>query len=429
MSKKMFEIINAIKIKDQDFKTVLLLIFAFCKPISDMLWDSTIVDVIMSLFAIVLFVVVFRPVKIKGYEILMILMGILFAVATIRDFSFLKNSIKFASPLLLYSIGKMSKVDGIDKLGRTLKYSYEVAVLVNLISFVSGKGFGYWGAAYVFSGVYYFKTDLAVNMVLAVIFIGLFVRHWWEYAFILSGCIMIFFSNTRMAEIILVFCALIKVYRIIYKNIKAKVYVLITLAVISGVIGMVLLKGIAQTAAGKCFNYIATKEFIGDASAMEKSLNEWEGISMENVSDESLQEYVDYKYINMYNIPVDRYYAINWTTQGRLRKWLYALDVWCEEGPLSIMIGTKNHAIGDPHSIYFAMLTYTGVVGFILFIIVSALVLKDLYKVSNDNYFYLMVIILAVIYGMGISHDTLLNTQFTWIPALLLGLILNREKN
>ena len=84
-------------------------------------------------------------------------------------FSYFSLYCKLVSPFFLYFWGRLFCSISFYACCSFLKYGYIVVFIINIIFFY--KGFQIWGDANTFSGLFYYKTDMALSIVALLTFI------------------------------------------------------------------------------------------------------------------------------------------------------------------------------------------------------------------------------------------------------------------
>ena len=140
------------------------------KILADMFWQFPVLDMLLLGFALVI-LGLHLPQSRVSYGLPDAASVLLLTLLT---FSFSKSVdgavvfFKMASAIILYFLGRESSESFNEAVKGALIASIVVLVL-NAATFVSGAGFQTWGDANTFSGLYYFKTDLASAMSLVLI--------------------------------------------------------------------------------------------------------------------------------------------------------------------------------------------------------------------------------------------------------------------
>lgn len=215
-------------------------IFLICKQLTDMIYELKVLDYIMVVFAILLIIYAFVKKKIYSNlrdfiiwpDLIVVVIAILYTLAFLRSPENAFNQyVKTATAFLIYFLGR-SWGDDILKNSKSLVVASYLVIYVNalyriyefVMSFFTTEllprqNFDFYDAG----ALYYYKTDLAVGVIVAMIFIyGMAKESIFKYItiFPVTG-ILVFSCSARMGQLILV---LIYVFFIIdnYRTRKEK---------------------------------------------------------------------------------------------------------------------------------------------------------------------------------------------------------------
>lgn len=196
-----------------------LSLFIGCKQIIDMIYQVPWFDYGILLWAIVFSA--YRFCKNKEYQsffsklnsvdYMVIALGILYFISYIRDISYFKTFVQIESCFLLYFMGRMCKTEEIEKHGRILAGFGYFIIYANFL-----YRFYLFGCRLIINpgqegllntgSLYYYKTDLALGILYAMLFIYLFSKiDWLKWFTIFVTCgYMILYSKARTEQPLLV---------------------------------------------------------------------------------------------------------------------------------------------------------------------------------------------------------------------------------
>ena len=134
----------------------------FLKPMVDMMYKLQILDYLLVFICLICLLKKCKMILNRMDIAILILMG-LFAFSFLRNTNGLSQFFKIESGFLLYFIGR-NYYCHVNKYIHIIRIGFIPVMLVTMITFVTGSGFQMWGNINTFSGLYFFKTDLAVAM-------------------------------------------------------------------------------------------------------------------------------------------------------------------------------------------------------------------------------------------------------------------------
>ncbi|GAB1766400.1 O-antigen ligase family protein [Priestia megaterium] len=383
------------------------------KPVIDMLWKYKIFDIFLLLLLLVYIVPRFFYIKISVTSVLLItFMLFLFRSYIVKiDMQTTLVFLKILSAILMFFAAQFNR-----DIEKTLKYislSYIVPIICYIIFAVTHKGFIYWGAVKTFVGPYYYKTDLAIAVIISIIFIRRYLFFskikyvmWFTriYIFLLAP-IFILLANSRMMTIIYgIFFVVLIVESYQYKvmkvnsiqgrlETKVKRNALVVLSLIIVTLG-----------------YTVYDTQFKSENALAISINEGQIFSLEN-------------------------------TQGRSGIWETTIGNFLDGNPFSLLLGyyinkefeLNTYSGQDAHNTYLKLLVTTGFIGGSLYIFFNGFILrriKFLYKKigsSSMNYFTLNTILMITLFFIisGFTQSNIIYTQSSWYAFYFMGLLYN----
>lgn len=294
-------------------------------------------------------------------------------------------AIKMASAYLMYYLGRLCWTS-FDHAISCIWRSMCIVVLTNALLFVSGSGFQLWGHSSTFSGMYYFKTDLASAMCLAMV-LCLF----WKQGniklralvMIASFCLLLL-SNSRMYLIILV--VLIALYCAKVANRKIGLMTLLVIA-FALIVSLLMLRVLGDSALFRHMGFLSLEfDSLGDL------------FNGEN-------------------------------TQGRNVLFSEQIRMVAEGSALNLLFGNGfsgggvlvNGVVYGQHSLYIGTLYNIGIAGVIcsMAVLFAAILISGRHNNISRSYFLLAL--LAMYLLAGLSSDVAQYTANTWVPYFVIG--------
>lgn len=365
-------------------------VLAFLKPLADMLWAYQIVDLALLALAVLALLLGLRNSRIKlcAADFVACLLVSLITISFAQDTEGVVLFAKMSSAFLLYFIGRLCFED-VGSVIASLKASLAIALSVNVLLMVVGVGFQTWGNAHTFTGAYFFKTDLASAMCLALL-----VALYWikdarlKWAMAAAAIMLIVASNTRAYYIIMFLVVLM--------------YIMFEKAVVLNSRLFVVLIG-GTVLALLVINWLFTTPFFSGLGFI--------GFRFESFAD-------------LFNEA---------NTQGRNVIWAYLLEQIESSDPISKLIGISltgdqvyvNGSEYGSHSLYIGMLFNTGIIGFLLLVVFFFSMLRYSLRYANNSRrfsFFVLSVQLMFLYS-GVSVHVLQYTADSWIPMLLTGML------
>jgi hypothetical protein len=313
--------------------------------------------------------------------------------------------LKVISAILLFFMAQFAA--RVSQTINLIALSYIVPALYVIFLAAIGQGYQYWGAVHTFVGPYYYKTDLAIMVILSIIFFRRF---------------LFFGSSVFIKRIAAVYILLIAPKLILMANSRMT---LIVYAVI--LIGLVV----------EFFRYHDVK-----FSSFKRNLIIFYSLIV------FFGGYLFYvnRYISEDALVIDMnseqiFSASN--TQGRSEIWGSITDRFFEGKLLNILFGysmMKDHEFdvvlhADSHNAWLKVMISCGLAGLFLYMLMLGLVVHKLrlllrqYRDRRNDYFVLMTIALLLSFYLlsGISQSNLIFTQSSWYAFYFMGLLFNKR--
>lgn len=385
-------------------------IFLFLKQLVDMFYQYKILDYGMVIFAVFLFGKKVWQDKIYLHlkeflcpaDFMALVLMCIYAASFLRYPSAYGTFFKIESCFLLYFLGRVYGRE-IMRHGRVLAGAGYLIVYSNFC-----YRFYQFGCKFIVTGpeetllglggFYFYKTDLAVGVVIAVLFIYMFSeKKWLKWFTIIPICgYMVFYSGARMiklvmaAEYFLILMRELEIRRHFEIKLKEK-YVLWIMG--AGTFFVLLFFVVLQFFP---FEYVENTWHVetGLGSFLENLMHSrqivwWE--LFQYFSDQSL-------FTRLFGIDLETVYLHN-----------------------SLRISA--------HSMYLKQMYAVGYTGCFLFLGFLAYIFKGLCKETDRNLQYIVLILWIMLLGAGLTVESLESTQMSWFPMLFSGMILSAGSN
>lgn len=363
-------------------------LFLFLKQIVDMLYQYRILDYIMVIWVVLLLlyqVALVRPDIRKNVTLadgIVLLLGTLLTVNFVRSQSGYEIYFKVMSAFLLYFVGRIYYDRIKECYGALVTASYFI-VYVSLAERIHRFGFALGTVRDAGGGFYFYDTDLAFAMILAMVFIAMFGKNSvFKLITIFIVCpYMVIFSDAGI-QVMLMFAvyAVIVIYVMELILRKKKMFNCLLTFTILGLIGIVV------------FIYLPV-------------------FGVDN--GELLGRIFDSHFLDNSNMNV-RYIA-----------WKEALAEIAKSGPAGQIFGVGMGAEIIIESLYIKIYYSLGYVGLFLTAMLLVTVMYYVTKVEDRKTFYLMVIMAVVLLGTGVTVNSMESTQMSWFPLLFAGMVVS----
>ena len=357
----------------------------FLKPMVDMMYKLQILDYLLVFICLICLLKKCKMILNRMDIAILILMG-LFAFSFLRNTNGLSQFFKIESGFLLYFIGR-NYYCHVNKYIHIIRIGFIPVMLVTMITFVTGSGFQMWGNINTFSGLYFFKTDLAVAMAQCMLFYLFAKEQTINKRIIIFVCLFFsVLSNARAyyfidSLIILIWFAFFlenrkNRKRFLKINLKLLVYILLI------AIGVLLL-----------LNYLAP--LFGDQFLM---------FQFDSIAD-------------VYN---------DSNMQGRNLVWEDIYDKFSRKDFLTRCIGIDlcsdvSFLQYDSHNMYLKLLYSTGYIGVCFFLYYIICIVHYINRLKSRRLYYIMICLFVIYFFSGMSYITIQSTQLTWLPMFFLG--------
>ncbi|MBQ6886169.1 MAG: hypothetical protein IJN54_01480 [Lachnospiraceae bacterium] len=385
-------------------------IFLFCKQIVDMLYQFKFLDYGMVLFALVLICYkvwkdkLYKNIREFIYPVDYIVVGlmIIYVLSFLRYPTAYGVFFKVESSFLIYFLGRVYGKKVLQH-GKMLACAGYLIVYANFAYRFYQFGFKFFVTGpeetlLNVGGLYYYKTDLTVAVIIAMIFIYAFSEFKvfkWFTIFPVCGY-MVLYSGARMQQL-----------------------------VILAVYGLIILhefgsrKGRKNILSPKCARNIS----IGIAIFLVCFFIVIEVFPFEAYEKEIAQS------ADWANSWVER------IMHSRQAIWWGILQYFSEQPfftkILGIDLGTEylHNSVGDrAHSLYIKQIYATGYIGCFLFVYFFYRILQKISVEKDKKLFYIVMMLWVMFLGSGITIESLEYTQMSWFPMLFTGILFAKGK-
>lgn len=377
-------------------------IFLFLKQIVDMFYQWQILDYGMVLFALALLGYgliqdkTYLKIKsnIKLADVLIIGLALIYLWSFLRDTGGYASFFKIESAFLLYFLGRVYGRKLLDY-GYMLAIAGYIVIYLNLLVRFIHWGCKLFGDNKNDGGMYYYKTDLAVGIIIATIFIYFFGRNkilkWITIG--PAAAYMVFYSNARMQwPVLIIIYIAILIYEI--KNRKQKddyskkAYKICTYIFLAFILIVLI--------AIQFFNFDKYEEFIHSTAT-------WDSI-VERVLHSRQVYWFDILYYFREQPFVTRFIGIDMTTISR------------------------HNFYGDrAHSEYVEHLYATGYLGSIIILSFWYTLINTTSKIKDSAIRRISTLFIIFFLVTGLTIESLELTQMSWFVFLFAGVTISEE--
>lgn len=373
-------------------------LFLFVKQIVDMLYKYKLLDYIMVGILLIMLAYQLMLVRPNIREMFTKADGIILALCGLLTFNFLKETseyeiyFKVLSAFFMYFVGRIYYERIQECSGALVTSSYFIVYLNFIIRVINFKGklFQIRNAG---GDLYYYDTDMAFAMILALIFIAMFGKNSIiKLITIFFTCpYMVFYSDAGIQKLLLIIIIgiiVLYIMELVIRNHK-----LTNLLLVSIVIGIVV---------GVIFIYLPVMGI--DNQKYLEILFRGKLLDYENMH----SRYGGWKEI---------IYLME--QQGIGEKLLgNSLQVEMQEGILAESLYIK---------IYYSL----GWLGILLAGGILAAVTKYIICIKDRKTFYLMIMMAILLLGSGVAINSMERVQMSWFPLMFAGMVVSsvREEN
>lgn len=363
-------------------------LFLFAKQLVDMLYQYHMLDYLMVVLAILMLIYQFalvRPNIRKRFMLtdgIVVLFSILLTVTFFRSGNGYQIYFKVMSAFFLYFVGRVC-YDRVRECYGVLTLSSYLVVYMNLAARLYHFGAAFLKVQDAGGDLYYYDTDMAFAMILAMVFIAMFGKNTvFKLLTVFVVCpYMVFFSDAGIQMVLMIaIYAIMGIYLMeLIVNKKKLAGILLTL-IILGLLGIVT---------------IIYMPVLGFEDS-ELIVGLFNGRFFNNS--------------NMYS---------------RYAEWKMILDTCGEEGIFLRLFGVEMGAGRVIQSLYIKIFYTLGYVGLILGLAMIISIMYYVTKVEDRKTFYLAVIMAVLLFGSGVTVNSMESTQMSWFPLLFSGMVIS----
>lgn len=363
-------------------------LFLFLKQIVDMLYQYRILDYIMVIWVVLLLlyqVALVRPdirKSVTWTDTIVVLLSLLLLITFIRSQSGYQIYFKVMSAFLMYFVGRIY-YDRIRECYGALVASSYIIVYTSLAERIHRFGFALKTVRDAGGGFYFYDTDLAFAMILAMVFIAMFGKN----------------SVLKLVTIFVV-CP----YMVLFSDAGIQVMLMLAVYVIIAIYVMELI-----FRKKKMFNYLLTFIILGLIAVVVFIYLPAFGIDNMKL----LGRIFDGRFLDNANMNV-RYAA-----------WKTVLAEIAKSGLIGKLFGVGMGAEITIESLYIKIYYALGYVGLLLTAMLLITVMYYVTRVEDRKTFYLMVIMAVVLLGTGVTVNSMESTQMSWFPLLFAGMVVS----
>lgn len=363
-------------------------LFLFLKQIVDMLYQYRVLDYMMVIWVVLLLlyqIALVRPDirrNVTWADGIVLLLGVLLTVNFVCGQSGYQIYFKVMSAFLMFFVGRIY-YDRIKECYRALVVSSYIIVYVSLIERIHRFGFALGSIKDAGGGFYFYDTDMAFAMILAMVFIAMFGKNSvFKLITIFIVCpYMVLFSDAGI-QVMLMFAvyAVIAIYVMELILRKKKLFSCLLTFTILGLIVIVI------------FIYLPV-------------------LGIDN--GELLTRVFDSRFLN------------SGSMSGRYAEWKEAIAEATNGGLLTMLFGSGMGAEISIKSLYIKIYYSLGYTGLLLAGLLMVAVMYYVTKVEDRKTFYLAVIMAVVLLGTGVTVNSMESTQMSWFPLLFAGMVVS----
>lgn len=362
--------------------------FLFVKQFVDMLYQYQALDYVMVIMVLLMLVyqtALVRPDIRKRFMLtdgVILLLGLLLTITFIRSGNGYQTYFKVMSAFLVYFMGRVY-YDRIKECYGTLTLAAYLIVYINFCARIARFGMTLTKVADAGGDLYYYDTDMAFAMILAMVFIAMFGRNTVLKLFtIFIVCpYMVFFSDAGIQMVLMIAVyAIIFIYvmELVLRNKKLTGFLLSI--IILGLLGIVAV--IYMPVLG-----FDNPEFV----------------------------------VNLFRIR----FLNNQSMYSRYAEWKTILDSCIGHGLSAKLFGIGMGTEIPIRSLYIKIFYSLGYLGLGLALLLIISIMYYVIKVEDRKTFYLAVIMAVLLFGSGVAVNSMESTQMSWFPLLFSGMVIS----
>ncbi len=366
-------------------------VFLFLKQIVDVMYPYHWLDymmVIMVVIALIYQILLVRPSVKKSItlvDIFIILLGILLTLSFLRSLNAYGVYVKVLSAFLMYFVGRIY-YDRIKECTGALVTAAYWVVYINLFYRLYRVGIsGIFKVANAGGDLYYYDTDMAFAMILAMCFIGMYGRNMMrKYITLFFVCpYMVFFSDADIQKGLLFIVFFIMMLYLV-EQVSGK------RNMANGILAVTIIGFI-------CFLVILMLPvFVRDGNI-------------------GADTFVKESFLNNENM------CVRYEKWREIKREIENADI------TSIILGINLSCPAG--SMYVKMLYSVGMAGILLFISFLAGAAYYLMQMKDRKTFYMVVLLAFMLLGTGATVDSMEATQMSWFPMMFAGMVISSAQN
>lgn len=363
-------------------------LFLFVKQIVDMLYQYRSLDylmVIWVLFLLIYQIALVRP-CIKDFfsipDVIILLFVTFLTIQLFDNHSGYQVYFKVLSALLMYFVGRIY-YDRIKECYTALVSAAYIIVYFNFFIRIWKFGWGFLGVTNANGDLYFYDTDMAFAMLLAMVFIAMLGK-----------------NSVRKMITILAICP----YMIICSDAGIQA---ILLVVIFNTIVIFMLESMLNRKT--LFNCLLILEVIGLLGLI--ALIYWPVLNGQG--SEMIVSFLDSEFLNLENMHV------------RYSDWNEIVNSVNAEGIFARMFGIGLGADISVNSLYIKVYYSLGYIGICLTVMLITSIMYYVAKIEDRKTYYLAVIMAILLFGTGVTVNSMETTQMSWFPLLFAGMVVS----
>ena len=362
--------------------------FLFVKQFVDMLYQYQALDYIMVIMVLLMLVyqtALVRPDIRKRFMLtdgVILLLGLLLTITFIRSGSGYQTYFKVMSAFLVYFMGRVY-YDRVKECYGTLSFAAYLIVYINFLVRIARFGITFTKVADAGGDLYYYDTDMAFAMILAMVFIAMFGRNsvFKLFTIFIVCPYMVFFSDAGIQMVLM-----IAVYAIIFIYVMELV---LRNRKFTGILLSVMILGL-----------------LGIVTVIYMPV-----LGFDN------PEFV----INLFRSR----FLNNQSMYSRYAEWKMILDRCKGQGLFAALFGIGMGTEIPIRSLYIKIFYSLGYVGLGLALLLIISIMYYVTKVEDRKTFYLAVIMAVLLFGSGVAVNSMESTQMSWFPLLFSGMVIS----
>lgn len=362
--------------------------FLFAKQLVDMLYQYQTLDYLMVIMVFLLLLYQIALVRPDFRKRAMLTDGIVFLLSALLTVNFIRarsgyqDYFKVMSAFLIYFVGRIY-YDRIKECYGALVFSAYLVVYINLADRIYQFGWKIFQVVNAEGDLYYYDTDMAFAMILAMVFITMFGKNSIHKLFtIFIVCpYMVFFSDAGIQMILMIAVyAIFTIYlvELVFRNKKA-----------AGILLSVMILGLLLVVV---IIYMPVLGFDDP---------------------ELITSLFRSRFLN------------NTSMYSRYGEWNRVLDSCQGQGLLTKLFGMGTVSKISVNSLYIKVFYSLGFAGLLLTLLLIASIMYYVMKVEDRKTFYLAVIMAVLLLGSGVTVNSMEYTQMSWFPLLFSGMVVS----